>query len=158
MAVNIALHKQRNADVVNCNFDDLYEWGYELLPDMRVYSDIKYFYKGISSTGNDYNIRNTIRDYISAMKLEGRFTEGEMDKDYFLQHLVKKYYKHWFYRENIHLLFQDEAEIAFLHMCIKAQNRQKYYLRNFRRIMRVTGGKWRGRDSMKKPLHPQGLS
>ena len=53
MALNIALHKQRNADVVNCNFDDLYEWGYELLPDMKIFSEIKYFYKGISSTGND---------------------------------------------------------------------------------------------------------
>jgi len=29
MALNIALHKQRNADVVNCNFDDLYEWDYD---------------------------------------------------------------------------------------------------------------------------------
>jgi hypothetical protein len=154
MAVNIALEKLRNADVVNCNFDDLYEWGYELLPPLRVYSDIKYFYKGISSTGNDYNIRNTIRDYISAMKLEGRFTEGEMDNDYYLQKLVKDYYRHWFYRDNIHLLFQDEAETAFVLMVGKAYKRQNNYLANFRRIMRVTAGKWRGREALKKPLRP----
>ena len=151
MAVNIALQKQRNADVVNCNFDDLYDWGYELLPPMKVFSDIKYFYKGISSTGNDYNIRNTIRDYISAMKLEGRFTEIELDEDYFLKKLVKDYYRHWFFREDIHLLFQDEAEVAFLHMCIKSQFRQMHYIRNFRRIMRVTAGRWRGKEALKKP-------
>ena len=154
MAVNIALEKLRNADVVNCNFDDLYEWGYELLPPLRVYSDIKYFYKGISSTGNDYNIRNTIREYISAMKLEGRFTEGEMDNDYYLKKLVKDYYRHWFYRDNIHLLFQDEAETAFVLMVGKAYKRQNNYLANFRRIMRVTAGKWRGREALKKPLRP----
>ena len=161
MLIKELLEKEKkiNAIVPKNDFDALYSWGYELLPPLKVYTTQKWFYKGINSTSDRARLNCKIREYCMAMYTEGRFDEYHMRKDYFLQNMVKKYWKHWWLWKGCVNLTQEEAQLRWAKECAHRRNIQDNYIENVEKLFKELKGKWRGEsvlmDVKKRRGHPE---
>lgn len=133
-------------EILEHDFDDIWDWGKELLPPLRVYHEQKYFYKGITNQGHTNSIRYKVVDFIEAMKKEGRFVQAELDSEIYLQRMVKKYYYREWLVNGWYKLPYEKAEQVWIKYCIRLKNKQDNYLENLNAIMRRTKGKWKGKD------------
>jgi len=132
-------------EVLEHDFDDLWVWGKTLLPPLRVYHDTKYFYKGITNQGHTSSLRYKIVAFIEAMKKEGRFTEEELDKEIYLQRLVKKYYYREWLVNRWYKLTIEQAEHVWIKYCIRLKEKQDNYLQNLNAILKRTKKRWKGK-------------
>jgi hypothetical protein len=132
-------------EILEHDFDDLWEWGKELLPPLRIYNRNKYFYKGITNQGHTNSIRYKIVEFIDAMDKEGRFNQEELDSENYLQRLVKKfYYREWLVN-GWYKLPLEKAEHVWIKYCIKLKDKQDNYLQNLNAILKRTKKRWKGK-------------
>jgi hypothetical protein len=139
------------------DFEQLYEWGYELLPPLKVYTPQKWFYKGINSTSEKIFLNVRVYRYGMAMYYEGRFDEYNLDRELFMQNMVKEYWKRWWLWEGCIKLNQADAQEKWIKECLYRLKIQDNYIENVDHMVKTFNNKWRGSRMLAESKQKKGM-
>lgn len=130
------------------NFEELYEWIYDVLPPFKEYTYQKWFYKGINSTSEKTYHNVKIYKYVMALYYtnKNRHIVESMDNDLFLQKMVKEYWKRWWLWKGCISMPPEDAKTYWLKEVAYLNRIQENYIENVTHLNTITNGKWRGRD------------